>query len=75
MRRMGTLIDANHAISKDLPLEIRKRRHWLRAGELLVEGAEMGSPKAIQAATDALLEALEHEGWMTRQASTKGLDT
>src|SRR4051812_34122640 len=61
------LICAVHAISKDLPLETRKRRHWLRAGERVADAAETGSPRAIQAAIDALLEALEHEGWMTRQ--------
>jgi len=66
MRSMGTLIDANHALSKDLPLAYLRRKHWLEAGNLLVEAATTGDDAAIELATEKLLYAIEHEGWMTR---------
>ena len=39
MRSMETLIDANRGLSQDLPLAYLRRRHWLDAGNLLVEAA------------------------------------
>lgn len=71
MRRMESLLDANHALTSDISPPIKKQFHWLRAGELLVEAAETGSPRSIQAATDALLAALEREGWMSWQPREK----
>ena len=68
MRGMETLIDANHALSKDLPLAYLRRRHWLDAGTLVVQAATTGDDEDVQLATDELLRAVEHEGWMTRQA-------
>ena len=66
MRSMETLIDANHALSKDLPLAYLRRRHWLEAGNLLVEAAMTGEDADVELATDKLLIAIEHEGWMER---------
>jgi hypothetical protein len=66
MRSMETLLDANHALSQDLPTGHLRRRHWLDAGKLLVEAAETGSTPIIREATERLLSALEAEGWMTR---------
>jgi hypothetical protein len=66
IRSMETLLDANHALSQDLPWLFLKRPHWLLAGALLVLAAETGSAQDIQCATDGLLRAIELEGWMTR---------
>jgi hypothetical protein len=66
MRSMETLLDANHGLSKDLPMGYLKRRHWLEAGRILVEAADTGSVPIIREATEKLLAAIELEGWMTR---------
>ena len=66
MRSMETLIDANHALSKDLPLAYLRRRHWLEAGNLLVEAATIGEDADVELVTEKLLIAIEHEGWMER---------
>jgi hypothetical protein len=66
MRKMQTLLDANRAMSKDLPFGYLRRKHWLTAGEAVVNAAETGTEKDIRIATDGLLKALETEGWMTR---------
>jgi hypothetical protein len=63
---METLIDANHALSKDLPLAYLRRRHWLEAGNLLVEAATTGEDIDVERATEKLLFAVEREGWMER---------
>jgi hypothetical protein len=64
IRSMETLLDANHALSRDLPRTFLKRPHWLGAGALLVRAAETGRDKDIRRATDGLVKAIEHEGWM-----------
>ena len=69
MRSMETLLDANRAISEDLPRGYTKRHHWFSAGMLLVRASYTGSAADIQKATDAVVNALE-EGWMSRGAST-----
>ena len=66
MRRMETLLDANRAVSNDLPRELFKRDHWLAAGKLLVHASETGAAADIQRATDELLKVIESEGWMSR---------
>ena len=66
MRSMETLIDANHALSKDLPLAYLRRRHWLEAGNHLVEAATTGEDADVDLATEKLLFVIEHEGWMER---------
>jgi hypothetical protein len=70
MRGMETLLDANRAISDDLPKGFSKRRRWFSAGMLLVRASITGSAADIQTATDALLKAVESEGWMSRGVST-----
>ena len=66
MRSMETLIDANHGLSQDLPLAYLRRRHWLEAGNSLVEAATTGEDADVELATEKLLFAIEHEGWMER---------
>jgi len=66
MRSMEKLIDANHALSQDLPLAYLRRRHWLEAGTILVEAATTGKGADVEMATEKLLFAIEHEGWMER---------
>jgi len=66
MRSMETLLDANHALSKDLPSGYLRRRNWLEIGKILVESAETGANPIIREATEKLLAAIEAEGWMTR---------
>ena len=71
MRRMETLLDANRALTNDLPKGFLKRDHWLAAGKLLVHAAETGRDADIKRATDELLNAVESEGWMNRDAPIK----
>ena len=70
MRSMESLIDANRAISEDLPKGFLKRYHWLAAGKLLVHASETGRDADIKRATDEVLNAVQREGWMNRDAST-----
>ena len=72
MRGMETLIDANHALSQDLPLTYLKRPHWLGAGSLVVQAAETGRDADVQRATDELLRAIELEGWMSHARASRG---
>lgn len=66
VRQLKTLDDAKSALMEDLPAGGTKRPHWLQAGMRVVAASESGSPEDISAATDALLAALETEGWMNR---------
>jgi hypothetical protein len=66
VRAMSTLLDANHGLSKDLPSRYLARPHWLAAGKLLVRAAESGGTLDVLLATEALVHALELEGWMSR---------
>jgi hypothetical protein len=66
MRGMATLIDANHALSRDLPSGYLKRVHWTDVANLLVQAAESGHEEDVRIATDELLRAVEQEGWMDR---------
>jgi hypothetical protein len=65
MRRLATLEDVRSAMIEDLPRGSTKTPHWLRAGMALVAASESGKPVDIRAATDALADALDVEGWMT----------
>ena len=67
MRSMETLLDANHGLSKDLPMGYLRRKHWMEAGKTLVEAAETGANPIIREATEKLLAAIEAEGWMSRR--------
>jgi len=66
MRAMRTLRDANYALLDDLTAQCRYRRHWFAVGRLLVTAAKSGGRLDVMLATDALVMALEVEGWMTR---------
>src|SRR5687767_5302209 len=64
MRKLVTLMDARSAIVHDLPPRSTKKPHWLRAGMLIVSASESGAHSDIRAATDALADAIDVEGWM-----------
>ena len=66
MRPMQTLRDANYAFLDDLSARCRLRGYWFRVGRLLMAAANTGSRLDILLATDALVMALETEGWLTR---------
>jgi hypothetical protein len=72
MRSMETLLDANHALSKDLPMAMLRLPHWYEAGKLLVAAAESGDEYDIELATDKMLQAVEVEGWMNRGPRPSG---
>jgi hypothetical protein len=65
LRQMTTLLDANRALTQDLPRGYLKRSHWLRAGQQLVTAAETCLPADNRAAFEEIVTALECEGWMT----------
>ena len=66
MRSMETLLDANRALTNDLPAGYLRQRKWLETGKTLVEAAESGSDAKIRNATEKLLAAIAEEGWMER---------
>jgi hypothetical protein len=66
MRSMETLLDANWALTNDLPIGFLKREHWLAAGKLLVHASETGAEKDVKQGTEELVKAIEREGWMSR---------
>ena len=66
MRQLRSLEDARSALINDLPADRKKAPHWLQAGLLVVEASESGAAADIAAATEALVKALDAEGWMTR---------
>ena len=65
MRRLTTLADVRTSMVHDLPPGATKLPHWLRAGMLIVAASESGSAADIRTATDALIEALDVEGWLS----------
>jgi hypothetical protein len=68
MRQLATLEDVRSALIDDLPAELKKAPHWLEAGLLVVEASESGRAGDLRAAADALVNALDAEGWMSRPA-------
>jgi hypothetical protein len=70
MRKMETLLDANRAISEDIPKGSLKRHPWFSAGSLLLRASVTETAADIRRATDAVLNAVEREGWMSRDATT-----
>jgi hypothetical protein len=66
MRTMRTLRDANYALLDDLTVQCRYQGHWFAVGRLLMAAAESGGRLDVMLATDALVMALEVEGWITR---------
>ena len=69
MRPLVTLADVRSAMIEDLPQGATKRPHWLHAGMLVVAASESGKAGYIRAATDALADALDVEGWMSAAAT------
>jgi len=65
MRRLTTLADVRTSMVHDLPPGTTKQPHWLHAGLLIVAASESGSAEDIHIATDALIEALDTEGWLS----------
>jgi hypothetical protein len=65
MRPLQTIRDASSALLEDISTACRRQPHWMHAGRLVLIASETGLPHDIQAATDALLEALIAEGWMS----------
>ena len=69
LRKMVWLHDAQQALIADLPPGYLKRVHWLRASACLVSAAETGKPRDIEWAFEAIVAALEEEGWLPQGAS------
>ena len=67
MRTMRKLRDANYALLDDLTAQCRYQRHWFAVGRLLMAAAESGGRLDVMLATDALVMALEVEGWMSER--------
>jgi hypothetical protein len=70
MRRLTTLADVRSAMVHDLPRGTTKLPHWLHAGMLIVAASETGEAADIRVATDALIEALDLEGWLSTGSRT-----
>jgi len=68
LRKMVSLLDANRALTGELPKGYLKRAHWLRAGQVLMTAAETGVSRDIEWAFEAIVAALAEEGWFTRCA-------
>ena len=69
LRKMVRLRDAQQALIADLPPGYLKRVHWLRASACLVTAAETGKPRDIEWAFEAIVAALEEEGWLPQRVS------
>ena len=69
LRKMVRLHDAQQALITDLPPGYLKRTHWLRAGKALVTAAETGKSRDIECAFEAIVAALDEEGWLPQGAS------
>lgn len=65
VRQLKTLEDARSALINDLPADWKKSPHWMQAGLLVVAAGESGKVSDIAAATEALVKALDIEGWMS----------
>ena len=65
VRPLQTLRDASSALLDDISSKCRRQPHWMHAGRLVLIASETGAPDDVQAATDALLNALVTEGWMS----------
>jgi len=65
--RLTTLADVRSAMVHDLAPGSTRRPHWLNAGLLIVAASESGDEDDIRHATDALIDALEVEGWLSTE--------
>lgn len=63
---LKTLGDANRAFL-ELPFRARRKPHWAIVGRLLLAASESGDAIDIRWVTDALVQALEAEGWMSHR--------
>ncbi len=69
LRKLVTLHDAQQALIADLPPGYLKRVQWLRAGKALATAAETGKSKDIEGAFEAIVAALDEEGWLPQGVS------
>jgi len=67
--QMSSLLDANRALTGNLPHGFLKRPHWLRAGQALMTAAETGESRNIDRAFETIVIALDEEGWLLRDVS------
>ena len=65
LRQMNTLLDANHALTQDLPKEFLQRSHWWRVGWMICHAANTGDDHDILETTNEIVEMLDLEGWMS----------
>jgi hypothetical protein len=72
LRPMRTLVDAARTLVDDLPQTYRRRSYWISVRQFVLRAAGTGSALDIRLATDALVCALELEGWMTRAPVVPG---
>ena len=63
MPQMFSLIHARGAFL-ELPQGFLRRSHWLRAGQALLTASQTGTVIEIQRAFDALVAAVDEEGWL-----------
>jgi hypothetical protein len=64
LRKLVRLHDVRQALIADLPPGYLKRAHWLRAGQALVTAAETGKSRDVERASEAIVAALDEEGWL-----------
>ena len=64
LRQMQDLLDANRALTHDLPKEYLQGPHWWKAGWLVFQAAESGDDEDIWQATNEIANALDAQGWM-----------
>jgi hypothetical protein len=69
LRKMVSLLDANRALIGELPRGYLKRAHWLKAGQALVTAAGTGGSRDFEWAFEAIVAALDEEGWLPRGVS------
>jgi hypothetical protein len=67
---LSSLLDANRALTGNLPHGFLKRPHWLRAGQALMTAAETGESSDIHWAFETIVIALDEEGWSSGDISS-----
>ena len=67
---MNTLLDANRAITQDLPAGCIRKKHWREAGWAVFKAGDSGGSADIRAATELLVQAVDREGWMQRDVQS-----
>ena len=69
LRKMVRLRDVQQALIADLPPGFLRRAHWLKAGKALVTAADTGDSEDIKWTFEAIVAALDNEGWLPQGAS------